>query len=196
MLLLQTILKNTYIFLKRKYIIIYFIMWLKILKRNYSLIKIINVIKFNNYIVDVLAKINKQCNLFLYNYQTNPEKKFKLNNVNIKNYNLISYIIKITLLKSNIYINVTNIKGKILIACSSGIIKLKGSQKTKRLAYNRIIKFTKFKIRKLKNKIFAIHFMGIKSNRKKLLKSFKKYFYIKSIKYYNLIAHNGCRLKK
>jgi ribosomal protein S11 len=196
MLLLQTILKNTYIFLKKKYIIIYFIMWLKILKRNYSLIKIINVIKFNNYIVDVLAKINKQCNLFLYNYQTNPEKKFKLNNVNIKNYNLISYIIKITLLKSNIYINVTNIKGKILIACSSGIIKLKGSQKTKRLAYNRIIKFTKFKIRKLKNKIFAIHFMGIKSNRKKLLKSFKKYFYIKSIKYYNLIAHNGCRLKK
>lgn len=196
MLLLQTILKNTYIFLKKKYIIIYFIMWLKILKRNYSLIKIINVIKFNNYIVDVLAKINKQCNLFLYNYQINPEKKFKLNNVNIKNYNLISYIIKITLLKSNIYINVTNIKGKILIACSSGIIKLKGSQKTKRLAYNRIIKFTKFKIRKLKNKIFAIHFMGIKSNRKKLLKSFKKYFYIKSIKYYNLIAHNGCRLKK
>ena len=196
MLLLQTILKNTYIFLKKKYIIIYFIMWLKILKRNYSLIKIINVIKFNNYIVDVLAKINKQCNLFLYNYQINPEKKFKLNNVNIKNYNLISYIIKITLLKSNIYINVTNIKGKILIACSSGKIKLKGSQKTKRLAYNRIIKFTKFKIRKLKNKIFAIHFMGIKSNRKKLLKSFKKYFYIKSIKYYNLIAHNGCRLKK
>jgi ribosomal protein S11 len=196
MLLLQTILKNTYIFLKKKYIIIYFIMWLKILKRNYSLIKIINVIKFNNYIVDVLAKINKQCNLFLYNYQKNPEKKFKLNNVNIKNYNLISYIIKITLLKSNIYINVTNIKGKILIACSSGKIKLKGSQKTKRLAYNRIIKFTKFKIRKLKNKIFAIHFMGIKSNRKKLLKSFKKYFYIKSIKYYNLIAHNGCRLKK
>jgi ribosomal protein S11 len=196
MLLLQTILKNTYIFLKRKYIIIYFIMWLKILKRNYSLIKIINLIIFNNYIVDVLAKINKQCNLFLYNYQTNPEKKFKLNNVNIKNYNLISYIIKITLLKSNIYINVTNIKGKILIACSSGKIKLKGSQKTKRLAYNRIIKFTKFKIRKLKNKIFAIHFMGIKSNRKKLLKSFKKYFYIKSIKYYNLIAHNGCRLKK
>jgi ribosomal protein S11 len=171
-------------------------MWLKILKRNYSLIKIINVIKFNNYIVDVLAKINKQCNLFLYNYQTNPEKKFKLNNVNIKNYNLISYIIKITLLKSNIYINVTNIKGKILIACSSGKIKLKGSQKTKRLAYNRIIKFTKFKIRKLKNKIFAIHFMGIKSNRKKLLKSFKKYFNIKNIKYYNLIAHNGCRLKK
>ena len=109
----------------------------------------------------------------MYNYQINPEKKFKLNNVNIKNYNLISYIIKITLLKSNIYINVTNIKGKILIACSSGIIKLKGSQKTKRLAYNRIIKFTKFKIRKLKNKIFAIHFMGIKSNRKKLLKSFK-----------------------
>jgi len=57
MLLLQTILKNTYIFLKKKYIIIYFIMWLKILKRNYSLIKIINVIKFNNYIVTLLLAI-------------------------------------------------------------------------------------------------------------------------------------------
>jgi len=196
MLLLQTILKNTYIFLKKKYIIIYFIMWLKILKRNYSLIKIINVIKFNNYIVDVLAKINKQCNLFLYNYQTNPEKKFKLNNVNIKNYNLISYIIKITLLKSNIHINITNTNGSILIACSSGLMKLKGSQKTKRFAYNRILKFTKFKIRKLTNKIFAIHFIGNNYKKKYILKSFKKYFYIQSIKHFNLISHNGCRLKK
>jgi ribosomal protein S11 len=196
MLFLQTILKNTYRILKKKYIIIYLIIWLKILKQNYSLIKNINLLKFNNYIVDILAKINPQYNLFLHNYQKNTEKKFKLKDVNFKNYNLISYIIKITLLKSNVYINVTNIKGRILIACSSGIINLKGSQKTKRLAYNRILKFTKFKIRKLKNKIFAIHFIGIKSNRKKLLKSFKKYFNIKNIKYYNLIAHNGCRLKK
>jgi len=196
MLFLQTILKNTYRILKKKYIIIYLIIWLKILKQNYSLIKNINLLKFNNYIVDILAKINPQYNLFLHNYQKNTEKKFKLKDINFKNYNLISYIIKITLLKSNVYINVTNIKGRILIACSSGIINLKGSQKTKRLAYNRILKFTKFKIRKLKNKIFAIHFIGIKSNRKKLLKSFKKYFNIKNIKYYNLIAHNGCRLKK
>jgi hypothetical protein len=67
-------------------------MWLKILKQNYSLIKNVNLLKFSNYIVDILAKINQQYNLFLHNYQKHTEKKFKLKDVNFKNYNLISYI--------------------------------------------------------------------------------------------------------
>jgi len=136
---------------------------------------------------NILIKTNKQFNFFF---------NILIANKNIKIYNLISYIIKITLLTSNIYINLTNIKGNIINACSSGKIKLKGSQKTKQLAYNRIVNFTKFKLKKLKNKNFAIHFIGLKINRNKLLKNFKQYFYINNIKYFNLIAHNGCRLKK
>jgi ribosomal protein S11 len=199
---LKIILKKKYLFeKKKKYLFLYFITWLIMLRRNYSVIfKItyINFLKLIYYALKILLKIYKQFNFFFFNYSKNIIKNFKLKNKIFKTHNLISYIIKITILKSNIYINITNIKGTILLASSSGLIKLKGSQKTKQLAYNRIIKFTKFKIRKLKNKIFAIHFIGIKPkyNRKKILKNFKKYFKIKNVKYFNLIAHNGCRLKK
>jgi ribosomal protein S11 len=184
---------NNFSYLKKKKLIIYLIILFKILKRNCYLTKYINFAKFTNFIEKIL-KFNHSYNLFYY--KINSIKNYKLYDNFFSSSNLISYIIKITLLKSNIFINITNIKGIPLIACSSGLIDFKGSQKTKRLAYNRIIKFTKFKIRKLKSKVFAIHFKGRKYKRKKLLKTFKKFFKIKNIKYFNLIAHNGCRLKK
>lgn len=175
-------------FSKKKFIFLLLFIWLKTIKQNNLLVKYINCIKLIAFTLQLLKR--KTNNFYFSNYFF----------IKIKNYfkkcNLISHIIKITLLKSNIHINITNINGSTLIACSSGIIKLKGSQKIKKLAFNRIIKYTKFKIRKLRNKIFAIHFIGTKSIKKKILKSFKKYFYIKNIKYFNLIAHNGCRLKK
>jgi len=192
-MLLKTIINNkkilnNFLYFKKNKLLIYLIILLKLFKKNCYLTKHINFAKLTNFIEKIL-EFNQSYNFF-YN-KINYIKNYKFNNSN-----LISYIIKITLLKSNIFINITNIKGIALITCSSGLIDFKGSQKTKRLAYNRIIKFTKFKIRKLKNKIFAIHFKGRKYKRKKLLKTFKKFFIIKNIKYFNLTAHNGCRLKK
>lgn len=176
------------IFLKKKYIYLFIYIWLKTIKQNNFLIKYINFKKLIYFTLQLLLAKKKKI-FFLNFFPRNISNDFK-------KCNLVSYIIKITLLKSNIHINISDIKGSILIACSSGLIKLKGSQKTKKLAYNRILKFIKFKIRKFTNKIFAIHFFGTKYTKKKLLKSFKKYFYIKNIKHFNLIAHNGCRLKK
>lgn len=191
---LKTIINNKKIFnntseLKKNKLLIYSIILLKLLKRNCYLTKTINFAKLTNFVRKIL-NFNQTPNLFL------NKINYRINDNCFNNSNLISYIIKITLLKSNIFINITNIKGTALMTCSSGLIDFKGSQKTKRLAYNRISKFTKFKIRKLKNKIFAIHFKGKKYKRKKLLKTFKKFFKIKNIKYFNLLAHNGCRLKK
>jgi ribosomal protein S11 len=180
---------NNFLYFKKYKLSIYLIILLKLLKKNCYLTKTINFAKSTTFIEKIL-EFNQSYNLLKF-------KKYFIKDYIIKNNffntsNLISYIIKITLLKSNIFINITNIKGIDLITCSSGLIDFKGSQKTKRLAYNRIIKYTKFKIRKLKNKIFTIHFKGKKSKRKKLLKTFKKFFIIKNIKYFNLIAHNGC----
>lgn len=191
---LKTIIDNKKIFnntsdFKKNKLLIYSIILLKLLKRNCYLTKTINFTKLTNFIQKML-EFNRMHILFL------NKINYRINNNYFNNFNLISYIIKITLLKSNIFINITTIKGTSLITCSSGLIDFKGSQKTKRLAYNRISKFTKFKIRKLRNKIFAIHFKGKKYKRKKLLKTFKKFFKIKNIKYFNLLAHNGCRLKK
>jgi|694.fasta_scaffold01740_17 ribosomal protein S11 len=177
-------------FLKKKFIYLILFLWLKIIKKNNFLMKSINLKKIGSTMSYILSiKTNKNF-LSFFNHLTIYFKNY------FKTNNLISYIIKITLLKSNICINITNVNGSILIACTSGLIKLKGSQKTKRFAYNRILKFTKFKIRKLTNKIFAIHFIGNNYKKKYILKSFKKYFYIQSIKHFNLISHNGCRLKK
>lgn len=178
------------LYLKKKYIYLILCLWLKLIKKNNFLIKNINLKKIIYYTLNIfLLKTNNNFLSFFNCFSINIKNYFKINN-------LISYIIKITLLKSNIHINITNSNGSILIACSSGLMKLKGSQKTKRFAYNRILKFTKFKIRKFTNKIFAIHFIGNNYKKKKILKSFKKYFSIKNIKHFNLIAHNGCRLKK
>jgi ribosomal protein S11 len=180
------------LYLKKKKLIISAIVLCKIIKRNYFLTQDLNFVLFTNFIENVLTYNYNP----VYFYKTNNLKDSKLHKIIFKTRKLISFIIKITLLKSNIFINVTDIKGTPLIACSSGLINFKGSQKTERLAYNRIIKFTKFKIRKLKNKIFAIHFKGKKYKRKKLLKTLRSKIKIKNIKYFNLVAHNGCRLKK
>jgi ribosomal protein S11 len=180
--------KNYTIFSKKKYIYLILFIWLKIIKQNNYLIKKINFKKLILFTLQLLL-LKKNKSVFFNYFPLNVDNEFKT-------YSLITHIIKITLLKSNIYINITDIKGSISKACSSGIVKLKGSQKTKKLAYNRIINFTKFKMRTLVKKIFAIHFIGTKTTKKKLLKSFKNDFYIKNIKNFNLIAHNGCRLKK
>jgi len=141
-----------------------------------------------------LQIFKKKINLFYFSKNLILNKNF--DNFYSTNSNLISYILKITLLKSNIIFTLTNHKGTPLITYSSGLLNFKGTQKTKNLALNSIIKKILFKTKKLKTKTLAIHFKGLKKNRKRLLNIILKIFYIKNIKYFNLTAHNGCKLKK
>ena len=132
-----------------------------------------------------------------YTFFSSSSGIIKLNKeLNITNSNLISYILKITLSPSNIILSITNLKGIPLVTCSSGIVNFKGSQKTKRLALNSVLKKIKYKAKNLKNQTFVVHFQGIKRNRNLLLNKIKTIFIIKNIKYFNLIAHNGCKPKK
>jgi len=110
--------------------------------------------------------------------------------------NLISYIINVRLLNSNIIINITDLKGAPLIYCSSGIVNFKGSQKTKQLALINVIKKVSYKSKILKNLHVTVHFKGTKKNRKKVLNELKKIFLIKNIKIFNLAPYNGCRPQK
>ena len=136
---------------------------------------------------------------YLYNIMKIIEKKKRLNNKQslfFTNINIVSYIVNINLLKSNIIINITNLKGIPIIYCSSGIINFKGSQKTKQLALKNIIKKINFKSKNLNDLRVAVHFKGIKRNRKKILNELNKIFIVKNIKIFNLIPYNGCRPKK
>lgn len=150
-----------------------------------------NFKKVVSYLKNILM-LKKQ-NTFFYSSSSIRKLNKKLN---ITNSNLISYILNVTLSPSNIILSVTDLKGVPQATCSSGIVNFKGSQKTKRLALNSVLKKIKYKTKKLKNQTFVIHFQGIKRNRNLLLNKIKTIFIIKNIKYFNLIAHNGCKPKK
>jgi ribosomal protein S11 len=169
---------------KNRIILLNYIILLKqtkfIFRKNLKNLNFKNIIFF---IKNLSLKLNKNS----YNQIIKNEQQYT---------KIIKYIIKINLLNSNIIINITNLKGTILASYSSGILNFTGNQKTKNLAIMNLLKKIKHKIKFLKNPFFAIHFKGIKKNRRKILKEIKKDFKIKTIKLYNFCPHNGCRTKK
>lgn len=183
---------NSILQYNEKKILVNKIILLKYCKQNFYKKK--NTKNFKK-ITDCLKNILilKKQNTFFYSSSSITKLNKELN---IPNSNLISYILKITLSPSNIILSITDLKGVPQITCSSGIVNFKGSQKTKRLALNSVLKKIKYKAKKLKNQAFVIHFQGIKRNRNLLLNKIKTIFIVKSIKYFNLIAHNGCKPKK
>jgi len=189
----KKLLNNT-LYYKKKKLLLYQIFLLKYCKQNfYQKTKNKNLNKITYYLKNILSLT--KTNNFLYDSKTVANLSNQNKNIT-KNSNLISYILKVTLLQSNIILSITNFKGTPLITCSSGIVNFKGSQKTKRLALNSVFKKIKYKTKKLKNKTFALHFQGIKRNRRRLLNKIKNIFFIKNIKYFNLTAHNGCKPPK
>lgn len=172
--------------------------------------------KFDTFYINLIKnllifyqKILKQVKLLL-NLNNYEKKKhfarllnfiYKISNLrkkNIfhKNLKSFSYVLHVTLLNSNIIINITDLKGKLITSCSSGIMQFTGSQKTKYLALINILKKINHEIKYLKNKNFAIHFKGLKKNRRIILKKLDKKINIQVIKFFNLSPHNGCRPKK
>lgn len=156
---------------------------------NY-LVKALNLtksIKFKNLIL-------KNENILTFNKFNND--KNNLQKKMILNKNLITHIIHVNLLNSNIIVNITDLNGIPIIYCSSGIVNFSGSQKTKHLALQSIINKITYKSKNLNHNKFAIHFKGIKKDRKKIYKKLKKKFEIKTLKVFNLSPHNGCRPRK
>ena len=111
---------------------------------------------------------------------------------------IISSIIKIKFLKSNIMITLTDIKGNVETKLSSGLFGFKGSEKMSRYAILSIIKFLFFKIRSSEEKrVMSVHFMGMKKSfGKNVIKYLKNFVTVKIIKFFNKVPHNGCKPKK
>ena len=158
------------------------IFYKKILKQVKLLLNINNYTKkkYLDKLLHFICKITNKKKIYMY-YE------------NLKSF---SYILHVTLLNSNIIINITDIKGKLITSCCSGIMKFTGSQKTRYLALINVLKKIKHEIKYLKNNKFAIHFKGLKRNRRIILKKLNKKINIQVIKFFNLSPHNGCRPKK
>ena len=150
--------------------------------KTFFLLLNINIIKKNKFINNLFLK--------MYNLRliSHIQKRLFLNKV----YN---YLFKINFLKSNIVINVTDIKGKPFVKTSSGLMHFKSKQKTKFLAFNSVFRKIKFEIRKKSHFNFSIHVKG-KGKKKKIFNLLKNYLELKAFSSFNLIPFNGCRQKK
>ena len=133
-------------------------------------------------------------------------KKLKINflnytNLNTENnilkhlyFNNVNYIINIKAFNFKILINISNIKGIPIILFSSN--SQKQTKKKNFLNISYIIENFSAKIRNLKNKKFAINYLGVKKFRKKIILELNKNFFIKNVNFYNLNPYNGCKPKK
>jgi ribosomal protein S11 len=132
--------------------------------------------------------------------------KKKVNKYKYESLFPILYIIRVIVLAKNTILQVTNIKGDIILSCSaSSSLKLRGKQLTlqPKVLFS-LFKYFLKRIKFLENKkrdgklFVALHSKSIKENLLKLIlkKLKKKKVYIKIINYFNFFPHNGCRPEK
>jgi len=110
----------------------------------------------------------------------------------------VKFIIGISLLNTNTYIHITDIKGRIRFFTTAGSIGLTGYQKIKKPAILlKLIQFTLSKSTFLINATVILHLQNFtKFDILSILSLLKKYLIVDVIKVYNNTPHNGCRPKK
>jgi ribosomal protein S11 len=114
-----------------------------------------------------------------------------------KETDLVVYIITINILKTNVFIHISDVKGNLKLSLNSGSVKLSGKQKRKK--FKIIIRLINLLFRKSKH--FKDYPVSIHLNNSNFMKSFiikklKNFFFIKMIKIFNQTPYNGCRKKK
>ena len=130
--------------------------------------------------------------------------QIKLNQPNFKykkektQQNLISYVIKINLTKTNTLVTITDVLGAKVSSFSAGLVGLTKRQKRQQPdALIKVFKFLLLKSKILKNKVISLQLTYIKARKEfSFLKRLKSVLFISSIKSYALHPHNGCRPKK
>jgi ribosomal protein S11 len=161
-------------------------------KKRYTqnLLKVIKSLSKLKYTKNKIKKINN--NLISNNFNSH------FNKIAGVNHNVVKYVIKVILSTTNIIINITDIKGNVILSISAGTLKLTKFQKRKQpTALLSVLKLLFLKATFLRNKAVAIHFRNVKRFHESLfINSLKTKLFIKSFQSYNLSAHNGCRPKK
>jgi ribosomal protein S11 len=175
---------------------------MNIVKIKYYIYQLKQLIEFFNYVKNFkkFKYIKKLISIYIL-FKFSKNLNFVTINENIKKnarQNLIKYIINIHFSNTNTLVNVTDIKGNPIILLTSGLIKLKGKEKkTQPIALLNIFKVLLVKAKFLFKTPIALHFKNVKTFYESfLINSLKNKVFIKAIRSYNLVAHNGCRLKK
>lgn len=94
------------------------------------------------------------------------------------------------------FLYLKNPDGKLLVFCSSGFTLKKKRDKENQKVILDIFFDTLIQKKIVLNKPVALHLMNTGKQRKKIIKKFQKFFYIRVLKIFNLYPHNGCRQRK
>ena len=139
-------------------------------------------------LLSVKHKIRANRRLFLY----------KNNTFHHLNQNVIRYVINVISFPSNTVVNVTDVRGKVLVSVSEGLIGI--SKETKQSKSTQMVKIFKTLLVKagfLKGTAVAVNFKNVKRYQESfVINLLKTKVFIKSIQSFTLIPHNGCRPKK
>ena len=121
----------------------------------------------------------------------------KKNTFNI-NHNIINYVINIISFPSNTFVNVTDVRGKVIVSVSEGLVDIsKSSKKSQSSSVLKLFKSLLVKSNFLKNKPVTINFKNVKRYQEVLfLKILQSKMFIKSVQSFTNLPHNGCRPKK
>lgn len=133
----------------------------------------------------------------LKNLKIKKNNKFSFKHKKPKQ-NLIMSIINVVVSPTNTFVNVVDLKGKVLISISAGSLNLtKFQKKTQPMALLSIFKILLLKAKFLQNSPVALHFKNVKRFHESFfINLLKKKLFIQSFQSYNLTPHNGCRPKK
>lgn len=111
--------------------------------------------------------------------------------------NLVTYIIDVNFLRSNTFIHIMDFSGKSKFFYCSGSFNYSGKiKKARSVVFASVCKVLSSKLKFLKGSPVALHLKNVGYARRWILKKLKKYFFVKSVRSFNLYPHNGCRKKK
>jgi ribosomal protein S11 len=110
---------------------------------------------------------------------------------------VVVYVINLSFLKANTTIHVSDIRGNLKLFFSAGSVNLTGKQKRKRrIAVSKLILLLLKNANFLSRKPIALHLNNVNFYKNLIVRKLKRNLYIKIIKIFNQIPHNGCRKKK
>jgi hypothetical protein len=141
----------------------------------------------------------KMVNLTLLNPTSNTPSGFLKQKTVFDENLMVMYVITLTVTKTNFYLNVSDVTGKLKLSVSAGNFKsLRGIRNVKTLkilSFNAIHKLI-YKQKYLVGKPIVLHLRNKEHVPRRFLRKLRKKRFLKIITFFNRTPFNGCRKKK
>lgn len=162
-------------------------------KLSLKLNEFLKNIKLKKQYLTMLKK--KVC--FLMDIKEKNDKNFSIGIFNYAEQDLsVAFIIHITFSRINTYIHVMDSLGNLKFFYSAGSVNYVGKRKRSRFAVMRDFYRLLGSSDILKNQPVALQLINVGFAKTRIIKLFKKKFFVKVVRDFTLYPYNGCRKKK